>query len=156
MPAAPIVGISLAAALAVGILGGALVPGWPVEPPHRLALFALTALVVPALLEELAFRYALLPAPRRAASLSRDRLWVRIGFANAAYVGWHPIAGIVLLPEAWPIFSDPAFLGAVACLGIGLSVAYLASGRLTIAIGIHWGAVMAWKLVLGGPILTLP
>ena len=115
-----------------------------IPPASTLLWLALGLAVVPALAEEFVFRGLLI---RRDAS-GQLLLWT-VPVSLAAYVGWHPIAAIILMPAAWPLFTDVRFLLIVAVLGAACTTLYLRSGSLWPGVAVHWSIVFGWK-ALGG------
>jgi predicted Abi (CAAX) family protease len=114
----------------------------------RLLAFALIAVVVPSLAEELAFRVTLLPQPSERASVMH-----RIAAVAASvmlFVAWHPLNATLFLPAARPLFSDARFLTLAGLLGLCCSVVYLRTGSVWPGVALHWLVVVTWKAVLGG------
>lgn len=148
------IALSLAAvAVPMGIATGLFEPGLSRAPAHRLLAFAAAALVLPAFLEELVFRVWVLPA--RGESAPRHIVVRDAGIALAAFVAWHPLNAWLWLPDARDTFYDLRFLLLAACLGLACTVAYLRSGSIWPAMAIHWVAVLAWKLLLGGDLVIV-
>jgi uncharacterized protein len=118
-------------------MSGVLVP----EPAQRSEMLAisLSAFLIPALGEELAFRG-----------------WVRKGAPLAAvisllaYIVWHPVQTWLNLPFGQPEFLDPRFLSLVAWLGLACTLSRIRSGSIWPAVIIHWGAAVVWKALYGG------
>jgi predicted Abi (CAAX) family protease len=140
--------LAIFAAIAVpfGLATGFLSMGTP-PPWQRLLVFALVAVFVPCLGEELLFRAALLPRPEERIGTA-TRLVITL-LSLALFVAWHPLNAAMFLHAAWPTFTDSRFLILAAVLGACCSAAYLRSGSVWPGVAIHWIAVVAWKL-LGG------
>ncbi len=108
-------------------------------PRDHVAAISISAFILPALTEEIAFRG-----------------WVRRGAPIAAvasllaYILWHPLQAWLGLPFGRPEFLDPAFLGLVAWLGLACTLARLRSGSVWPSVAIHWGVVVIWKSLYGG------
>jgi uncharacterized protein len=107
-------------------------------------ILALTALLVPALGEELFFRGVLVP--KRGES-SSSFLWV--AGSLLAFVLWHVV-------EAWTIaqgahlFTTPQFLACAAVLGATCSVMRYETGSVWPAVIFHAAIVWGWQLWFGG------
>jgi predicted Abi (CAAX) family protease len=129
--------LMVVAAGVLAAMSGVLVP----EPAHRSEMLAisLSAFVVPALGEELAFRG-----------------WIRKGaplgavVSLLAYILWHPFQTWLNLPFGRPEFLDPRFLSLVAWLGLACTLSRIRSRSVWPAVIIHWGAVVAWKALYAG------
>lgn len=118
--------------------------------PGRLARFAAIAFLIPCLSEELIFRAALLPDPRRPAS-ARYRVG-RAAIALALFVLWHPLNGLFLKTEARQVFFDPGFLMLAALLGGCSTAVYSLTGSIWPSTVVHWISVVGWKAFLAGEI----
>jgi predicted Abi (CAAX) family protease len=114
--------------------------GWPA----RIA----TLLVMPALVEELIFRVALLPQADEGMGLGATAGWLALSVA--AFVVYHPLAARLWYPPGRRLFRRVDFLGHCAWLGLICGLAYLATGSLASAVLIHWATVVAWLEGLGG------
>ncbi|MFT3723503.1 MAG: CPBP family glutamic-type intramembrane protease [Hyphomonadaceae bacterium] len=108
-------------------------------PRDHVAAISISAFILPALTEEIAFRG-----------------WVRRGAPIAAvasllaYIAWHPLQTLLNLPYGRPEFLDPAFLGLIAWLGLACTLARLRSSSIWPPVAIHWGVVVIWKSLYGG------
>ncbi len=135
---------ALAIMAALGFLAGWLV--WsPVTDIMTLLVAAAFLFFVPALLEELLFRGALLSwltrlTPRWGAWLS-----------TLLFVAWHPLQALTIGPPWADMFLQPTFWIATLIMGIILSHIRIVSRSLWPVILIHWFAVLIWKSLLGGP-----
>lgn len=109
-------------------------------PRDNVGAISLSAFLVPALAEELVFR-SWLP---RGAPLAAVASFL-------AYVFWHPLQVILQLPFARPEFTDASFLGLVAWLGLACTLARVRSGSIWPGVVIHWGVVVLWLALFGGP-----
>jgi predicted Abi (CAAX) family protease len=111
------------------------------DPLPRGQLFTtwISVFLIPTMSEELIFRG-----------------WVRKGAPLAAvasllaYILWHPFQTWVGLPFGRPEFTDPAFLGLIAWLGLACTLARIRSGSIWPGVAIHWGVVVVWKSLFGG------
>ncbi|MBE9117561.1 CPBP family intramembrane metalloprotease [Lusitaniella coriacea LEGE 07157] len=107
-----------------------------------------TALIAPAILEELFFRVLILPHP----SENRN-IYTVIFFAIVSlllFIVYHPLNAITFFPDARTAFFNPIFLIFATLLGIICTVSYLYSGSLVIPVILHWLIVIVWLLFLGG------
>jgi predicted Abi (CAAX) family protease len=141
--------LAVFAALAIpfGVASGVLHPTWPSDP-GRLVLFALVAVVVPSLGEEILFRASLVP------HRTEGGPWWGWVFASLVlFALWHPLNAALFLPRAWPLFSDPRFVVLTLLLGVALSVLYRRTGSLWPGVAFHWAVVVGWKACLGGPLV---
>ncbi len=107
-----------------------------------------TALVAPALGEEIVFRGLLIPDRDEA-----PRPWRPLAVMTAVFVAWHVFEAFVLLPKSRPLFLRADFLGCAAILGLGCGYIRWSSGSLWPAIALHWLVVAAWQNAFGGPAL---
>ncbi len=115
--------------------------------PAELGLGALLLpFIIPAFLEELVFRGALLPR----ASEIPIAPWGPAVFALILFVAWHPLNAWLFLPAAQPLFTDPAFLFMAALLGALATLLYMRSQSLWTPVIFHGAIVAGWKIV-GAP-----
>ncbi|MCP9915946.1 CPBP family intramembrane metalloprotease [Cyanobium sp. ATX 6F1] len=117
-------------------------------PPGLLLRHALGWLLMPALLEELLFRVALLPHPLEGEGLPGTIAWGALSLG--LFVIYHPLAERTWYPEAKGVFHDPRFLVQCSLLGLACLVAYNLSGSLWPPLVIHWLAVTVWLGPLQG------
>jgi predicted Abi (CAAX) family protease len=141
-----------AVSLPLGVLSGVLTISVGEIGPRLLA-FALVAVVVPSLAEELAFRVTLLPHPSEKASLMHQMAAVAVSVV--LFIAWHPINAALFLPAARPLFSDARFLALAGLLGLCCSVVYLRTGSVWPGVVLHWLVVVAWKAALGGRLVLV-
>ncbi|WP_228042600.1 MULTISPECIES: CPBP family glutamic-type intramembrane protease [unclassified Tychonema] len=105
-------------------------------------------LLTPGLSEEVFFRVLMLPHPGENASGLMLWFW---GWASLAlFVVYHPLNALTFYPIGRSTFMNPVFLLLAAILGVACSGAYLQSGSIWPAVAVHWLAVTAWLLLLGG------
>ena len=132
----------------MGLRSGLL--GWQRSTGGPLALLAhsLRLLAMPALVEELIFRVALLPQALEGPSATELLGWSSL--ALGLFVAYHPLAGRLWYRQGRRLFDDPRFLIACTLLGVACSGAYLASGSLWPPLLIHWLVVVTWLEWLGG------
>ena len=121
---------------------------WRFRPVAPLLGQAGWLFLMPALVEELVFRVALLPHPLEgpgpAASLGWGALSVGL------FVLYHPLAGISWYPQARQVFHDRRFLLQCTLLGVACVLTYNLTGSLWAPVLIHWLAVTLWLWPLGG------
>lgn len=142
---APIALIAAAVMAAIAIAIG-IVQWRPIASPTELFPAALILLFVPAIGEELLFRWLLFP--RR--TLFRRKILIVVSIA--AFVFWHPAQAWFGFGPAWSsMFLEPGFLIVVAVLGVTLSWLRDRSNSLWPPILMHWLVVCAWKFLGGGP-----
>ncbi len=118
-------------------LGSGLVRWDPMDLPQAL-VFAVIAVVIPALGEELGFRGVLMRGRETRARL----VWA--GVSLVAYVLWHPLQTLTFAPDR-TLFFEPAFLAMTTLLGIACTALRWQSGTLWTAMVLHWGAVVLWQ-----------
>lgn len=135
-------------ALSVGHRSGFLRQDVFWGPPGPLLRRALGWLLMPALLEELLFRVALLPHPLEGAALPGTLAWGALSLG--LFVIYHPLAERTWYPEAKGVFHDPRFLVQCTLLGLACLAAYNLSGSLWPPLVIHWLAVTVWLGPLQG------
>jgi uncharacterized protein len=133
---AVVAGVYAALVVPLGVAGGLI--RWDPMPLAEAMAFALVALVVPALGEELAFRGALMRGRSRAGRM----VWAAVSLGT--YVTWHPLQTLTFAPER-TLFFDPIFLAMTAILGAACTILRWQSGTLWTAMALHWGAVVVWQ-----------
>jgi predicted Abi (CAAX) family protease len=134
--------ISLPLGFTLGFLRVHPVLSWPTAPRVLLATF-----LFPAVIEELLFRVLLVPHPHENAT--RQARWLWASLALLLFVASHPLKA-ALFPPHRAVFAEPAFLILATLLGLACTLAYLRTGSLWPPILLHWLAVAAWLLLLGG------
>jgi len=102
------------------------------------------AFFFPALIEELVFRGLLNPTQSP----------LSIVVSTALFVIWHPIAGALLVPEAFPFVSDPRFLCFTALFGFSFCLMRRITGSMWAPILCHWVVTLTWKGLGGAQFLT--
>lgn len=118
------------------------------RPMEEVALVAATALVAPALFEELVFRALLIPSRQDA---PRALGW--IAASTVLFTVWH-LVETLYLPNATSIFTRPDFLALAAALGLTCAILRRRSGSLWTAVAVHWLIVVGWLGFFGGPSLA--
>ena len=137
-----------AIALPIGFTSGFLhLKPWQ-APWWRYILLFLRLLFVPALVEELAFRIVLLPAPRAAITDQAWLLWAM--FSLILFIVYHPCNAKTLYKPGNPTFFQPVFLTLAGLLGLACTLAYWLTHSLIIITLIHWLVVVIWLILLGG------
>ncbi|NER94286.1 MAG: CPBP family intramembrane metalloprotease [Symploca sp. SIO1B1] len=109
---------------------------------------ALTALVAPAVMEELVFRVLLLPQPLAGLPTKIWWLWAILGLL--LFIIYHPLNALSFFPAGLPTFLEPIFLLLAGFLGLGCTFIYWYTGSVWLAVVIHWVVVVVWLLWLGG------
>ena len=137
-------------ALPVGLGGGIFALGWTAMPALQALFFTLIAVVTPSLFEELLFRIMFIP--HKTEPVSAEKRWAWAGFALILFVLWHPLNAGLLHPWEQALFYDPVFLFLAGLLGLVCTLAYVRTGSIWPPVLLHWFAVVAWKLGLGGRI----
>jgi predicted Abi (CAAX) family protease len=144
----------LIAALPIGLLSGLLHVDPVAAAPAAVLAEAAILLVHPAFVEELIFRVVLLPGRCRTWSVPQ-----RAGLSAAAlavFVAAHPVNGLLFMPSALALFTNPWYLALAALLGAACTVTYLSSGSIWPGVVIHWVSVVIWIFLLGGRRLLEP
>ncbi|WP_052049926.1 type II CAAX prenyl endopeptidase Rce1 family protein [Leptolyngbya sp. KIOST-1] len=156
VPLNPING--LVALLALGLYGAIAIPyglktrflkrqnAW--DRPLPMVLSALRVFLIPALLEEIVFRVALLPHPKEGIPGPQWILWAALSLV--LFLLYHLLLGRTTYRAAWPTLSDRRFLILAGWLGLLLSGVYWITGSLWPIVLIHWAVVMGWIYAFGG------
>ena len=105
-------------------------------------------LLSPGISEEVFFRVLMLPHPSENAS--GLMLWFWGGASLALFIVYHPLNALTFYPVGRSTFMNPVFLLLATVLGVACSIAYLLIGSIWPAVALHWLAVTAWLLLLGG------
>lgn len=137
-----------AIALPLGWRLGFLQRSVAVPPIQQLPIRLIALLIMPALVEELVFRVALLPHLLEGASRVNWLGWSL--FSLTLFVLYHPLSARTYYPAGNPTFLKPIFWLLSALLGIACMVAYGWTGSLWSAVIIHWIVVVVWLWGLGG------
>jgi len=137
-----------AIALTLGWRSGFLPRRWHWTPWRQLLPCAVRFLFVPAIVEEVLFRALLLPSALDGVTPLAMAPWVALSVG--LFVAWHGLplglrGGVLQIPQ-----RDPRFLLQVSVLGLACALAYIVSGSLWPAVGIHWLAVVVWRQGLQG------
>ena len=103
---------------------------------------------MPALVEELLFRVALLPQPDSGTSLATGLAWGAL--STGLFVLYHPLAARCWYPPGRGLFRDGRFLMQCALLGAACVLAYGATGSVWPPVLLHGLAVTLWLWGLGG------
>ncbi len=114
----------------------------------KITAIILTALLTPAITEELFFRVLLLP--RNAENIPVAQLWLWGCTSLVLFIAYHPLNAISFFSRGRKTFFNLVFLVLAALLGIVCSLAYIQSGSLWTPVALHWLAVVVWLLLLGG------
>jgi predicted Abi (CAAX) family protease len=149
-----VLGLYSGLALGHGFRSGFLTGPWRWPPLGRLLPRAAGLLVLPALVEELIFRVALLPHPLEGEHGVALLAWIALSVG--LFVLYHPLAARLWYPQARPVFDDPRFLVQCTLLGLACAVVYVVTGSLWPAVLIHWLAVLVWLEPLQGRLHLQP
>ncbi|MEG4803393.1 MULTISPECIES: CPBP family glutamic-type intramembrane protease [unclassified Microcoleus] len=136
-----------AIALPVGFWSGFLKVDVPTSR-RTIAAVLIGCLLSPGITEEVFFRVLMLPHPFEKAS--GLMLWFWGCLSLALFVVYHPLNALTFYPVGRSTFMNPVFLLLAAVLGVACSIAYLLIGSIWPAVAVHWLAVTAWLLLLGG------
>ena len=117
--------------------------------PENFLTFIGTALVIPALLEELVFRALLMP--RREERLKRKWAWIALalGLFVASYPFLSHVGHQYFEAESLELLTRRSFLALALLLGLGASWLYRRTGSIWSPVLFHWVAVVAWKFFGG-------
>ncbi|MEB3321287.1 MAG: CPBP family glutamic-type intramembrane protease, partial [Synechococcaceae cyanobacterium] len=138
---AALLGIHAALVLPAGLRSGFLRRRRP-SPLPVLLLHAAGLFVMPALVEELIFRVALLPHPLEGEPPATALAWAALSLG--LFVAYHPIAGRLWYPPGRRLFRQPRFLLPCALLGVVCTVAYQVTGSLWPPVLLHGLVVLVW------------
>jgi predicted Abi (CAAX) family protease len=116
--------------------------------PVTFAFHAIRLFFLPALLEEIIFRVAILPHPVEGVPGWRWLFWGTVSFV--LFILYHLLLGKTLYKQANNTFSDPRFLVLVGWLGLVLIGLYWLTGSLWLVTALHWAVIMVWIFALGG------
>jgi predicted Abi (CAAX) family protease len=137
-----------AVVIPMGLRNGFLHPTWRTGAQDRWWLRAPLLLAMPALVEELIFRVALLPHPLEGVAAGPVLGWSAVSLG--LFVAYHPLAARLWYRRARRTFDDARFLVPCALLGVVTTIAYEGSGSLWPPLVIHWLVVLGWLRFLGG------
>jgi predicted Abi (CAAX) family protease len=111
-------------------------------------LLSIRLLFVPSTLEEYLWRVILQPYPMENSSIGRRVLFGTI--STLAFVAAHPLLANTIWTRGRNVFGDWRFLLLTFLLGIACTLAYQLSGSVWMPVVVHWTAVVAWIVFLGG------
>lgn len=140
--------VYMVAALTIGFYAGFFEIGILQANIWVMIVLPLSLFFIPSLFEEIFFRGFLLPHKER--RVSTIRLLLYAAFSIVVFIAWHPINAMTINHPAYPMFTNPVFLGLAALLGIACTITYLRSGSLWVPVAIHWLTVLAWVFLLSG------
>ncbi|WP_254978056.1 type II CAAX prenyl endopeptidase Rce1 family protein [Cyanobium sp. ATX 6A2] len=149
-----VLGVYSALALGHGLRSGFLSgpATWP--PLQQLLPRAAGLLLLPALVEELIFRVALLPHPLEGVHGGALLAWIALSVG--LFVLYHPLAARLWYQQARPLFHDPRFLVQCTLLGLACALVFVVTGSLWPPVLIHWLAVLVWLEPLQGRLHLQP
>jgi predicted Abi (CAAX) family protease len=138
-----------AIALTLGWRSGFLSRRWHWSPWRQLLPRAVRFLFVPAIVEEVLFRALLMPSALDGVEPLSMVPWVALSVG--VFVAWHGLTlGLRRGGDLHMRWADPRLLLQVSLLGLACALAYVVSGSLWPAVGIHWLAVVVWRQGLLG------
>ncbi|MEX1324933.1 MAG: CPBP family glutamic-type intramembrane protease, partial [Synechococcaceae cyanobacterium] len=149
-----VLGVYATLALGHGFRSGFLNGPWRWRPLPVLLPRAAGLLVLPALVEELIFRVALLPHPLEGEPRGALLAWIALSIG--LFVLYHPVAARLWYRQARAVFDDPRFLVQCTLLGLACALVYVVTGSLWPPVLIHWLAVLVWLEPLQGRRLLGP
>ena len=123
------------------------------SPVGRSLALCVGLFFLPSLVEELVWRWLLIPPTRLGTFDRKITGWV-IG-STVIFTAAHPVAGLLFVPHVRELFCSPAFLAIVFLLGLTCGATYVVAKSIWPPVVIHWLTVLAWKLLLGGPFVLL-
>lgn len=119
------------------------------EPPLSIVLRSIGFFFLPALAEELVWRWTLVPPGCVGRFDLRSMKWIFV--TSLIFTAAHPVAGYFFVPHVRDYFLQPAFLAIVFLLGLTCGTSYVWSKSIWPPVLIHWITVLAWKFLLDGP-----
>jgi predicted Abi (CAAX) family protease len=135
-------------AINYGLASGFMERKNAVGNPIHFLLHALRLFFIPALLEEIIFRVALLPHPVEGVPGWLWLFWGLISFV--LFMLWHLLLAKTIHRNARKTLTDSRFLVLMGWLGLVLIGVYWITGSLWLVTVIHWVAVLVWIYALGG------
>ncbi|QDT38749.1 CPBP family glutamic-type intramembrane protease [Stratiformator vulcanicus] len=139
-------------AVPLGLATGLLRLAPPADAISTLLLYIPASFVLPSLIEETIFRVLFIPHPSERVSERRLRLACAVSLI--LFVLWHPMNAALFAPWTKPLFFRLDFLVIAAILGVGATYLYRRTGSVWAPVLFHWIIVLAWKLGLGGSVIT--
>lgn len=135
-------------ALPYGFSSGFLQRKNALNNPFKFVFHALRLLFMPALVEEIIFRVALLPHPVEGVPGGIWLLWgcVSLGL----FMLYHLLLAKTIYQAASPTLTDARFLVLMGWLGLVLTGVYWITGSLWLVTLMHWIVVLVWIYALGG------
>jgi predicted Abi (CAAX) family protease len=116
--------------------------------PVQVGLHAVRLFFIPALLEEIIFRVALLPHPVEGVPGWRWLLW---GIVSCVlFILWHVLLAKTIHRNARAVLTDSRFLILMGWLGLTLTGVYWITGSLWLVTFMHWIVILVWIYALGG------
>ncbi len=150
--------VLLALATAFGILAGGIyltagLGQWSPSftPMGKVVRLSLAYIMFPALVEELCWRWLLIP-PRSWRAFGSGTVYsilLSAGVATAA----HPLVAWGIAPQAREVFCNPFFLLIVFLLGLFCGTMYVVARSIWPPVALHWFTIVNWKFLFDGPLL---
>lgn len=135
-------------ALPIGLSSGFLQRTPSRENLRTQILGVFSAILFPALSEELFFRVLLIP--HRLERVTGMTWWMGAVFSLILFILYHPFNAVTFFRRGNPTFFNPIFLLLAALLGIACTVTYALTGSIWPGVIIHWLVVVIWLYILGG------
>jgi predicted Abi (CAAX) family protease len=117
-------------------------------PWYRYLGWLLRLLFVPALIQEYIFRVLMIPYPKEWFPAWGWWSWALLSLG--LFVGFQVLYAKLFQRSRYPLISTPLVLTLYTLLGIACTLAYWLTSSLWIITIIHWSAMSAWILLLGG------
>ncbi len=135
-------------ALNYGLNSGFLQRKNAFDNPVRFVFHAIRLFFIPALVEEIIFRVALLPHPVEGGAGWRWLFWVIVSLV--LFIFYHLLLAKTIQKNAQDTLTDRRFLILVGWLGLTLTGVYRITGSLWLIAFMHWAVVLLWIYGLGG------
>ena len=120
---------------------------WKPQPVTTVFRVTIASLIAPAILEELFFRFVLLPDPFGVSF--KTYLW-RSLLSLFLFIIYHPLNALTFFPQGRNVFFNYIFLVLAASLGIVCTTTYWQTGSIWLPVLIHWITVAVWLSYFGG------
>ena len=119
-----------------------------VDTPTKFVFHAVRLFFIPALVEEIIFRVALLPYPVEGVPGWQWLFWAIVSLV--LFILYHLLLAKTIHKNAGSTLTDRRFLVLMGWLGLTLTVVYWITGSLWLVTFMHWIAVLVWIYALGG------
>ena len=119
-----------------------------VDTPTKFVFHAVRLFFIPALVEEIIFRVALLPYPVEGVPGWQWLFWAIVSLV--LFILYHLLLAKTIHKNAGSTLTDRRFLVLMGWLGLTLTAVYWITGSLWLVTFMHWIAVLVWIYALGG------